>query len=315
MFRSFKNKANAVLEESFLMITDTHVIELRSSKLNLSTGIGKWTLLLPFCILCLHGLTVLLVASLVTFAITIDMTAKLKFRRQESISLFFKPAPDDPLIYMCPDSADAVHQIQFVLQQQGVKGKHTNAAAQRAVNEALQIVQEIQAKERALEYKPSVERVNEIMDLYRQAAERFELAGDQRHEEVVTHMRKFLDMPLVVSLLDGSFVPAEEGSEAKKSGDAVPEGEVLERTKEQLEDDDMSVDHSTNEDNGDKAFTENMDNLLKEAKADFDNLKMSDSDELNEMIKDGDKEGDDAIADLDAMLSAADKEIDDIMNL
>ena len=151
------------------------------------------------------------------------------------------------------------------------------------------------------------------MDLYRQAAERFELAGDQRHEEVVTHMRKFLAMPLVVSLLDGSFVPPEEGSSPKKSGDAVPEGEVLERTKEQLEDDDLSVDHSMNEDNGDKAFTENVDNLLKEAKADFDNLKMSDSDELNEMIKDG--EGDDAIADLDAMLSAADKEIDDIMNL
>jgi len=42
MFRSFKNKANSVLEESFLMITDTHLIELRSSKLNLSTGIGKW---------------------------------------------------------------------------------------------------------------------------------------------------------------------------------------------------------------------------------------------------------------------------------
>lgn len=41
MFRSFKNKANSVLEESFLMITDTHLIELRSSKLNLSSGVGK----------------------------------------------------------------------------------------------------------------------------------------------------------------------------------------------------------------------------------------------------------------------------------
>jgi hypothetical protein len=66
----------------------------------------------------------------------------------------FKPAPDDPLIFMCPDSADAIKQIQSVLQRQGVKEKHTNAAAQRAVNEVLQIIQEIQAKERALEYKP-----------------------------------------------------------------------------------------------------------------------------------------------------------------
>lgn len=286
MFRSFRDSAKSVLEETFLMVTDTHIIELRSNKLNLSSGT-------------------------VTFAISVDMTAKLKFRRQESISLFFKPAPDDPLIYMCPDSAYAVQQIQSVLQRQGVKGKHTNASAQRAVSEALQIVQEIQAKERALEYKPSVARVDEIMDLYRQAAERFELAGDQRHEEVMTHMRKFLAMPLVVSILDGSFVPPEVGSEPKKSGSAVPEGEVLERTKEQLEDDDMSVGHAPAGDNGDKEFTENMDNLLKEAKEDFGNLDVNDAD-LDDVIKGGDG---DAIADLDAMLSAADKEIDDIMKL
>ena len=286
MFRSFRDTAKSVLEETFLMITDTHIIELRSNKLSLSSGT-------------------------VVFAITVDMTAKLKFRRQESISLFFKPAPDDPLIYMCPDSAYAVQQIQSVLQRQGVKGKHTNASAQRAISEALQIVQEIQAKERALEYKPSVARVDEIMDLYRQAAERFELAGDQRHEEVMTHMRKFLAMPLVASILDGCFVPPVEGSEPKKSGSAVPEGEVLERTKEQLEDDDMSVGHAPTGDNGDKEFTENMDNLLKEAKEDFGNLDVNDAD-LDDVIKGGDG---DAIADLDAMLSAADKVIDDIMKL
>ena len=97
MFRAFTQSARGVLEESFLMITDSHIIEMRSNKLNLSTGN-------------------------VTFAIPIEMLAKLKFRRQESISLFFKPAPDDPLIYMCPDSADCVHQIQSVLKKHGVKG-------------------------------------------------------------------------------------------------------------------------------------------------------------------------------------------------
>lgn len=40
MFRSFTASAKSVLEESFLMITDTHIIELRSSKLNLSVGTG-----------------------------------------------------------------------------------------------------------------------------------------------------------------------------------------------------------------------------------------------------------------------------------
>lgn len=60
MFRSFKNKANSVLEESFLMITDTHLIELRSSKLNLSSGIGKsrlLALLLSFPFSTTHSIT------------------------------------------------------------------------------------------------------------------------------------------------------------------------------------------------------------------------------------------------------------------
>ncbi|KAL3926205.1 MAG: hypothetical protein SGARI_005679, partial [Bacillariaceae sp.] len=197
MFRSFATSARGVMEESFLMITESHIIEMKSNKLNLSTGI-------------------------VSFAIPISMLAKLKFRRQESISLFFKPAPDDPLIYMCPDSADCVHQIQAVLKRHGVKGKHTNAATHKAINQALHLVQEIQTKELALKHDPSVDRVNEIMDLYRQAAERFEVAGDVRHTEVVTHMRKFLALPLTMSILDGSYKkPASDAPISTTNGEGV----------------------------------------------------------------------------------------------
>ena len=121
MLQNIAASTRGLLEESFLMITESHIIEMRSNKLNLSTGT-------------------------VTFAIPIEMMAKLKFRRQESVSLFFKLAPDDPLIYMCPDSADCVHQIQAVLKRHGVKGKHTNAATHRAINQALHLVQEIQTK-------------------------------------------------------------------------------------------------------------------------------------------------------------------------
>mmetsp|Transcript_30212 Transcript_30212/g.49915 ORF Transcript_30212/g.49915 Transcript_30212/m.49915 type:complete len:614 (+) Transcript_30212:124-1965(+) len=312
MFRSFTQSAKSVLEESFLMITETHIIELRSSKLNLSTGT-------------------------VTFAISIELMAKLKFRRQESISLFFKPAPDDPLIFMCPDSAAAVHQIQSVLKSHGVKGKHTNAATQKAIHDALQIVQEIQAKERALEYQPSAERVNEIMDLYRQAAERFEVAGDIRHEEVVVHMRKFLAQPLTASILDGSYQPDEKkeaavpttDDEAKNKPDGpVPEGEVLERTKEQLDADDDSNDGG---DDADDAFVKTIDNVLAEAQQDMD--------EFNNGLEDGeaavapdaaadavvpdstakddadddDMFGDAGLDDLDAMLADADAELADLM--
>jgi hypothetical protein len=293
MLRSITTTARSVLEESFLMVTESHIIEMRSNKLNLSTGT-------------------------VTFAIPIELLAKLKFRRQESVSLFFKPAPDDPLIYICPDSADCVHQIQTVLKRHGVKGKHTNAATHRAINQALLLVQEIQTKELALKHDPSVERVNEIMDLYRQAAERFEVAGDVRHEEVVTHMRKFLALPLTVSILDGSYKkPAGDEPISTTSGEGVvltspiaadeadTPGETSTRGKSRSSDDD-------------KAFEANMDSILREAEADLANMKVPDEDdpELDAMLEDvgGSGSADDAIADFENMLKEADNELAELMN-
>jgi hypothetical protein len=301
MFRAFTQSARGVLEESFLMITDTHIIEMRSNKLNLSTGN-------------------------VTFAIPIDMLAKLKFRRQESISLFFKPAPDDPLIYMCPDSADCVHQVQSVLKRHGVKGKHTNAATHRAINQALHLVQEIQTKELALKHDPTVERVNEIMDLYRQAAERFEVAGDVRHEEVVTHMRKFLALPLTVSILDGSYKkPDGEDPIARPSitPGAVPDGIALESGHLLLDDEHEGETPSKapkkRSNSEDQAFEDNMDSILKEAEEDLANFKMEDDPELDSiMIEETgsgeDADADDAIADFENMLKEADNELAELMN-
>jgi hypothetical protein len=308
MLKSLTQTALNAFEESFLMITETHVIEIKSSKLNLSTG-------------------------KVTFAIPIEFMAKLKFRRQESLSLFFKAAPDDPLVYMCPDSGDAVHQIQAVLKRYGVKGKHTNAAAHRAISEALQLVQEIQTKELALKHDPTVTRVNEIMDLYRQAAERFEAAGDMRHEEVVTHMRKFLALPLTVSILDGSFAQTSNmqpllGSPGRKKdpGAPVPEGEVLERHAAQVEADDVDVGMLLNDD--DISFESNIEKMVKEAEKDFATLQILEVDD-DDSIDDspiprstpssihGDSDESDELADitadLDAMMKQADDELAELM--
>lgn len=262
------------------------MIEMRSNKLNLSTGT-------------------------VTFAIPIDMLAKLKFRRQESISLFFKPAPDDPLIYMCPDSADCVHQIQAVLKRHGVKGKHTNAATHRAINQALHLVQEIQTKELALKHDPNIERVNDIMDLYRQAAERFEVAGDIRHEEVVTHMRKFLALPLTISILEGTYKKGEgDVPISTKEG----EGVVLEAG-EVAEGEGASPRRINNED---RAFEESMENILREAEADLANMKIDEDDpEFDAMIEEvgtGDDEDDDPIAAFENMLREADNELAKLMS-
>ena len=181
------------------MITDKCIIEFKSSRLNIGSGTGEifQVVRLSSCstsVSCLHNIELISSHFLlvechpclkVTFAINIDQMAKLKFRREESLSLFFKPASDDPLVYMCLDSALAVQDIQNVLKRHGVKGKHTNAATQRAVQMALNLVALIQQKEKELIDSPTVDRVNEIMDLYRQAAEKFEVAGGPRHTEVM----------------------------------------------------------------------------------------------------------------------------------
>lgn len=287
VFKSMLTSAKSVMEESFLMVTDTNLVELKSNKLN----VGSAT---------------------VTFAIPISLLAKLKFRRQESISLFFKQAPDDPLIFMCPDSADAVQQIQIVLKRHGVKGKHTNAATQRAIQAALTIVGDIQAKEKRLELEPTVERVDEIMSLYRQAAERFESAGDARHEEVMNHMRKFLKKPKIASILDGTF----NLSPSRKGGPA-PQGEVFAPTNCQLDDDDDSVNSGTGKPRRKGSVTSSTGGVPS-----FD-LENDEMDDLDGFLANADGKGKtdtggdeehDPVAELDAMFSAADKELAEILS-
>ena len=84
----------------------------------------------------------------------------------------------------------------------------------------------------------------------------------------------------------------------------VPEGEVLERTKEQLEADDDSVCRA--ERYADEDFTKNIDSVLEEAKLDLDQI----NDGLDD---DFDGDGDDGLDDLDAMLAAADADLADLM--
>ncbi|EJK47844.1 hypothetical protein THAOC_33412 [Thalassiosira oceanica] len=308
MFSRFAQSAKSVMEETFLMITDKFVIEFKSNKLNIGTGT-------------------------VTFIITIDQMAKLKFRREESLSLFFKLAPDDPLVYMCPDSAYAVQDIQSVLKRHGVKGKHTNAATQKAVQMALNLVALIQHKEKELIDHPTTDRVNEIMDLYRQAAEKFESAGDPRHSEVMSHMQRFLSQQFTTSILDGTFI--QETKKDATTSVSTPVGEVLEQpsynlSNEDDEDDDadrvspVKTDGAPEKTGGgqEDPTLKNMEMMMKEACADLSDLGMKD-DEINDILtsppkqssgEDGLAEHDDAFAELDAMLSDADKELNELLS-
>jgi len=314
MFSRFAQSAKSAMEETFLMITEEYIVEFKSNRLNIGTGT-------------------------VTFSISIDQMAKLKFRREESLSLFFKEATNDPLVYMCLDSALAVQDIQSVLKRHGVKGKHTNAATQRAVQMALNMVGLIQQKEAELIDHPNVDRVNEIMDLYRQAAEKFELAGDPRHAEVMAHMKRFLNQAFTTSILDGSFVSEQKASSAgtasssilhKSAPAAVPQGEIIEQPKYNLsndddDDDDIPLAASTSSSVTDdfqtplklKKSLQDVDDVIEEAKGDLKGMGIGD-DDINVILnsppsKSGSKDDDD-FAELNAMFSEADKELNDLLN-
>jgi hypothetical protein len=159
------------------------------------------------------------------------------------------------------------------------------------------------------------------MDLYRQAAERFEVAGDVRHEEVVTHMRKFLALPLTVSILDGSYKKPEGEESLSNQGEGVVldtsygedrEGAAAKTTKPRPR---------VNSD--DRAFEENMDSILKEAEEDMAHITVDDDEdpELDAVLSstaagggDDSEEELDAIFDFETMLKEADDELNELMS-
>ncbi len=316
------------------MITDQSIVEVKANRLNVGSGTGALcSSKESYCAHFFHQTIEPTRSSFppsqhtVTFAIKIEEMAKLKFRREESLSLFFKPAANDPLVYMCLDSALAVQDIQNVLKRHGVKGKHTNAATQRAIQMALNLVALLQQKEKELISNPSVDRVNEIMDLYRQAAEKFEVAGDPRHAEVLAHMKRFLNQEFTTSILDGTFVNNRQVNIHKgysPRDEKAPQGEVLDQPTYNLSNDDDDDDVKEKTDGLNDSSLQNVEDMLNEAVKDLSDIGMDD-DEINEILtsptnrgtgkeKDDLADHDDAYAELDAMLSDADKELNELLN-
>lgn len=285
--KSIVQSTKAVLEEHYLLITENHILEIRSSKLNIDSGT-------------------------VIFVSPISSLIKLKFRRDESITLFFKQSNvEDPLIYLCQESYEAVQTIQNVLQKHGVKGKHTTTAAQKYLQAALKVVNDIREKEGNLESNPTLENVNEIMDLYRQAAEKFENSNDPRHEHVISDMHTFLAKPLVKNILENEVEDSHVSTLGELSaasddggGDEIErEGKVpVSRQEVSKEDNDNSL--------------KEVDDMMKEVeKLSVSNLDDDLSDfMLSNVSTDGSNIDDhDPVAELDAMLIAADKELNDLL--
>jgi hypothetical protein len=261
----------------------------------------------------------------VAFVSSVDDLYKMRLRQQdELITLFFKSALDDPMIYKCSESKFVSQLIRA--------SKGSVMVRREAIHRAQHLVQEIQAQERALEYRPSRERVNEITTLYEKAAQQFVIAEDDRHKEVVEHKLRFLALPLVVSILNGTC--PESKAQPKR------EPEILEGSSEELDgqainrmdSDEISAVSGPWEQLGkcqeDKAFDESVDDILFEARQDFEHLHIHEggwngdvfgrdrvAEGITNEITDEETGGDISFADLDAMMKAADKELQEILKM
>lgn len=257
----------------------------------------------------------------VAFVSSVDDLYKMALRQQELIALFFKSAPNDPMIYKCRESNDVSQLIRA--------SKGSGMVRREATHKALHLIQEIQAQERALVYQPSWERVNEITTLYEMAAQQFVIAEDARHKEVVEHKMRFLALPLVINILNGTF----HGPTAQPKR----EPEILEGSSKEYDgyaiyrrdSDEISAISGSWEELGkreDTAFNASVDDILFEARQDFEHLTVSEgnhdffardgvADGATSGVTDGATDGDILFADLDAMMNAADKELEEILRM
>ena len=198
--------ATSVLSETYLTVTPTHILELKSSKFNLQT-------------------------CTVQRRYAVSGLAKLKFRRGESVSFTFKQSPTDQLVYLCQTSGELVQEVQRVMSSRGVSGKHTSASEARLIESAVALVTTIQVKENILLTEAgSPALVEEIMDLYRQSAEKFALAGDDRHVRVLELMKGFLSQEKVTKILDGTQAEKMGGEFSDEESEGEEEEEMGEET-------------------------------------------------------------------------------------
>lgn len=248
------------------------------------------------------------VSGRVAFISGVDTIQKMRAQNGEGlIALFFKSSPDDPLILKCREYSLVSQQIR--------DAKGTRLVKKEAINKALHTIQEIMAQESALQLEPTVERISEVTSLYEKAAQQFVLAGDKRYKEVEEHKRKFLEQPHVVSLLEGS--PQKPKAEPRR------EPEILESY--DTENDDASenwADFSNMDDQeGEHKQSLNtgvVDDIF-EYRQDFDAFNLGNEHELDqELDRDGatnDGENSFVFAEFDAMLEAAERELDEIRKM
>ena len=248
----------------------------------------------------------------VAFVSSVDDIGKMRYcQEDERIALFFKASKEDPLIFKCQESNIVSQQIRAA--------RGSGLVKKEAIHKALHLIQEIQAQERALEYEPSLARVNEITRLYEKAVQQFLIAGDKRHEEVEEHKMHFLALPKVASI--------RKGTPQKPKATPKREPEILEasveysdeRVIQRLDSDEASqnwADFGLSQKGEDKKFDESVEHILMEARQDFGDFNVRDEVDTDCLDREATNDEDSfAFAEFDAMISAAERELDEIRKM
>jgi len=145
----------------------------------------------------------------------------------------------------------------------GIDGRRTTAARDRHLDKAKWSLIKAEKKEKDLRRAPTIENVQIIMDLYREAAEVYGAVDDQNHQKVIQQLHKFLSLPLVTAILEGKPVKAEEQSpgypdKKTKGGKKMEPGDVIESSWDTDSDDGLAQEEARHKDEGLKSLQKTM---------------------------------------------------------
>lgn len=131
---------------------------------------------------------------------------KLKFKKGEDgiLLLEYKNGKISKLVMDNPGVC--VDQIKNKMKEVGINGSVKNRT-DRIVEGAQGYFEQVKSIEKQFALSPSVEYVQEMMDLLRRATEKFAEVNDDNYLEVMKFIRIFLQRPDVIDVLEASVTP------------------------------------------------------------------------------------------------------------
>lgn len=138
-------------------------------------------------------------------AASLQSLARVKFHKGKSVTLIFKTGGS--VEFFMREAIDCVKAVKRNLQALGVTGTQTSARVAKKVAEAKGIMGAIQRQVDELSVKPTMEQVQIVMDLHKQATERYVEANSDRYKEVMNSLHTFLSRADVNHILGGEEGP------------------------------------------------------------------------------------------------------------